>query len=152
MLALQCSWMAHADITTGLVLNYQFTEGSGTNIADASGTTLYEHVARHVAQIGDRPALLGESGYSCVGAVVGATWPAQARRLRELMPRQLFLVPGYGAQGATASDCAAAFKPDGTGAIVNASRSVLTAHRRKDLSGTDWRSAVATAARELAGD
>lgn len=122
------------------------------DLADASGVKLYEQVARHVAQLGERAELVGRCGYSCVGAVVGATWPEQSRRLRELMPRQLFLVPGYGAQGATAKDCAAAFKADGTGAIVNASRSVLTAHRRKDLASLDWRQAVATAAGELAAD
>jgi orotidine-5'-phosphate decarboxylase len=122
------------------------------DFTDASGKKLYELAAEQLARQGSRAELIGDSGYSCVGAVVGATWPAQARRLRELMPRQLFLVPGYGAQGATAKDCAAAFKDDGTGAIVNASRSVLLAHRRGDLAGMDWRQAIQQAARELADD
>ena len=66
------------------------------------------------------------------------------------MPRQIFLVPGYGAQGASAEDCAAAFRPDGTGAIVNASRSVIYAYHRPEFAGTDWRAAIARAARTFA--
>jgi orotidine-5'-phosphate decarboxylase len=69
-----------------------------------------------------------------------------------MMPRQLFLVPGYGAQGATAADCAAAFKPDGTGAIVNASRSVIFAYADKKYAGMDWKKAIDQAAREFAAD
>ncbi len=64
------------------------------------------------------------------GAVVGATWPDQARALRERMPHSLILVPGYGAQGATAEDCAASFLPGGRGAIVNASRSLICAYKK----------------------
>jgi orotidine-5'-phosphate decarboxylase len=84
--------------------------------------------------------------------VVGATYPDEARRLRVLMPQQIFLVPGYGAQGATAADCAAAFKPDGTGAIVNASRSVIFAHLDNRYAGLDWEKAVEQAARAFAQD
>jgi orotidine-5'-phosphate decarboxylase len=120
------------------------------DFADASGKKLYEHIAGIVAGIGDGPGLVGSRGYSCVGAVVGATYPAEARRLRELMPRQIFLVPGYGAQGATAADCAAAFKADGTGAIVNASRSVIYAFADKKYAGMDWKKVVEQAAKEFA--
>jgi orotidine-5'-phosphate decarboxylase len=120
------------------------------DFADAQGRPFYEHLAGHVARLGDGDGLLGECGYSCVGAVVGATYPQEARRLRTIMPKQLFLVPGYGAQGATAADCAAAFKPDGTGAIVNASRSVLYAHTR--YPEPDWKQAVEKAARQFAAD
>ena len=54
MLALQCSWMAHADITTGLVLNYQFNEGSGTNITDSSGNTNHAYLYNKGIQAGLR--------------------------------------------------------------------------------------------------
>jgi orotidine-5'-phosphate decarboxylase len=64
-----------------------------------------------------------------VGAVVGATYPEQGRRLRELMPHTWFLVPGYGAQGATAADVVECFDAQGRGAVVNASRSILFAYR-----------------------
>jgi orotidine-5'-phosphate decarboxylase len=116
------------------------------------GRKFYEHVARQVAALGDKPGLLGTSGYSCLGAVVAATYPEEARRLREIMPRQIFLVPGYGAQGATAADCAAAFRADGAGAIVNASRSVIYAYRKGPRAGKDWRGAIAAAARDFVAD
>ena len=120
------------------------------DFADASGRKFYEHIAEQVAAIGGGEGLVGESGYSCVGAVVGATYPDEARRLREIMPRQMFLVPGYGAQGATAADCAAAFRPDGTGAIVNAGRSVIYAYEKQ--ARTDWKQAIESAARAFAKD
>jgi orotidine-5'-phosphate decarboxylase len=119
------------------------------DFADAGGKKVFEHVAEMVAKIGGGEDLVGQRGYSCVGAVVGATYPQEARRLRELMPQQIFLVPGYGAQGASAQDCAAAFQ-DGAGAIVNASRSVLFAHESAQYAGMDWRKAVELAARKLA--
>ena len=124
--------------------------GAVQDFADAAGLTFYEHMAAQVAAAG--AGSVGASGYSCVGAVVGATYPAEARRLRQIMPRQIFLVPGYGAQGATAADCAAAFKDDGTGAIVNASRSVIFAYSRQDCTEPNWQQAVASAARALAKD
>jgi orotidine-5'-phosphate decarboxylase len=68
------------------------------------------------------------------------------------MPRQIFLVPGYGAQGASASDCAACFKDDGTGAIVNASRSVIYAHRQAQYAHLPWHKAVQQAAKAFAED
>jgi orotidine-5'-phosphate decarboxylase len=122
------------------------------DVQDAAGRPFYEHLAGQVAEIGHGEGLMGASGYSAVGAVVGATYPDEARRLRRIMPEQLFLLPGYGQQGATAEDCAAAFKPDGTGAIVNAARSVIYAHRRDEHAGKDWKTAVADAARDFATD
>ena len=121
------------------------------DMTDADGTKLFEHAADMVAGLGD-DSTVGKSGYSCVGAVVGATWPAEAAQLRERMPRQLILVPGYGAQGATAADCAASFKADGTGAIVNASRSVVYAFSTGQYAGRPWQEAVAEAAKAFAGD
>jgi len=126
--------------------------GAVQDFADASGKTLYEHLAGQVAGLGAEADLIGQRGYSCVGAVVGATYPDEAKRLRELMPRQIFLVPGYGAQGASAADCAAAFKPDGTGAIVNASRSVIYAFAAEPYAGMDFQGAVAAAAKAFAAD
>lgn len=122
------------------------------DITDADGKTLYEHMAELVAMLGNEEELIGSCGYSAVGAVVGATYPDEARKLRQLMPQQIFLVPGYGAQGATAADCTAAFAQDGMGAIVNASRSVLYAHRRDEYSHLSWQDAVASAARDFAAD
>lgn len=70
----------------------------------------------------------GQRGYRFVGAVIGATFPQQAERLRKLMPKSIFLVPGYGAQGGTAKDISVCFNPDGYGAIVNSSRGIIFAY------------------------
>lgn len=142
-----------APLSKGLFVLVRTSNPSGAvvqDFADAAGQKLYEHMAAQVRQIGQRADLVGECGYSCVGAVVGATWPAEARRLRELMPQQIFLVPGFGAQGATAEDCAASFKADGTGAIVNASRSVIFAYADKKYAGMDWKKAIEQAAGDFA--
>ncbi|MFC1810607.1 orotidine-5'-phosphate decarboxylase [Patescibacteria group bacterium] len=75
---------------------------------------------------------IGESGFNFVGAVVGATYPEQAAKLRELMPNSIFLVPGYGAQGGGTEDVKPCFKEDGTGAIVNSSRGITFAYEKDD--------------------
>ena len=93
---------------------------------------------------------LGRDGYSALGAVVGATHPDDAARLRDRMPQTLFLVPGYGAQGGGADDVIPTFNADGRGAIITASRSVIYAF--DDASGATWTDAVAHAARQLADD
>lgn len=104
------------------------SSGEFQDLPAQDGRPFYEHVAAKLRDWGQ--GLLGDTGYSCVGAVVGATYPAEAARLRELLPNTFFLVPGYGAQGATAADLAPAFDPRGYGAIVNASRSIITAHQK----------------------
>lgn len=91
-----------------------------------SGTTIYETVANLVNTWGEE--LIGENGYSSVGAVVGATYPTQIKELRNIMPKAYFLIPGYGAQGGKAEDIALGFK-DGLGGIVNASRSLSAAYK-----------------------
>jgi orotidine-5'-phosphate decarboxylase len=107
------------------------------------GGRVYETTAALVRALGEPHR--GRSGLSLVGAVVGATWPEQARRLREALPATPFLVPGYGAQGATADDVAVAFLPGARGAVVNASRSV-TFPVSKDPA-VPWRDLVVAAAR-----
>jgi len=87
----------------------------------------------------------GESGYGIVGAVVGATYPQQLVELREQMPNSILLVPGFGAQGGTASDVAGAFDENGLGAIINSSRGVIFAYEQEKyqaLAKEDWRLAV----------
>jgi orotidine-5'-phosphate decarboxylase len=111
------------------------------------GRSVAEAVAEMVAKIGGDAKYVGKSGYSLLGAVVGATKPEDARRLRTLMPQQMFLVPGYGAQGGSADDVRACFKDDGTGAIITASRSVIFAHEKN--TSDDWETAVEKAAVQL---
>ncbi len=88
-----------------------------------------------------------------VGAVVGATYPQHRAALRAAMPHTWFLIPGFGAQGGTAKDCAAAFDEQGLGAIVNSSRGIIFAHSRKDYAGrfgpARWQEAVEAATREM---
>ncbi len=115
---------------------------------------LFEHVGALVESWGENSR--GQNGYSCVGAVVGATWPEQAARLRALMPHTLFLVPGYGAQGATAADVARCFDAQGHGALVNASRSIIFAWRSsayaERYSESDYGAAAREAAQRMADD
>ena len=106
-----------------------------------------EAVHEHLAQLVESWAAqhIGpETNLSCVGAVVGATYPEEMKYLRTLMPHCPFLIPGYGAQGGTAQDAAHGFLPDGTGAIVNASRSIIYASSKKD-----WKDAATKAATEM---
>ncbi|MCM1227366.1 MAG: orotidine-5'-phosphate decarboxylase [Clostridium sp.] len=76
--------------------------------------------------------LIGEYGYSAVGAVVGATYPEQLTELRKALPHTMFLVPGYGAQGGGAKGIAGAFDENGLGAIVNSSRAVMCAYKNEE--------------------
>jgi len=137
----------------GLFVLVRTSNPGGAAIQDfegAGGKKFFLHMAEQVAQLGDGESLVGRCGYSCVGAVVGATYPDEARLLRQAMPRQVFLVPGYGAQGATADDCAAAFDAEGHGAIVNASRSVIYAFATN--TEVPWQKAIEQAARAFAAD
>jgi orotidine-5'-phosphate decarboxylase len=87
---------------------------------ETTGRPLYESIASMLHELGED--LVGESGYSSIGAVIGATFPEEGRRLRELMPRAQILVPGYGAQGGSAKAAAECFNDDGLGAVVSSSR------------------------------
>lgn len=88
---------------------------------------------------------MGDFGYSAVGAVVGATYPAQLKALREKLPHTFFLVPGYGAQGGGAKDVSYAFDKNGLGAIVNSSRAIMCAYQKE---GCDEREYAQAARRE----
>ena len=98
----------------------------------STGRPLYEKIAGVLNELGD--SLVGESGYSAVGAVIGATFPEEGRRLRELMPRAPILVPGYGAQGGSAQAAAECFNDDGLGAIVSSSRGITYDFGDPDIS------------------
>jgi orotidine-5'-phosphate decarboxylase len=120
-------------------------------LTDARGETVSERVASLVAGWAADDALIGKSGYSAVGAVVSPRDVAETRRLRALMPQSLFLVPGYGAQGVPANALTACFNPDGMGAIVNASRSVIFAYERAERA-VSWESSVEHACQALIAD
>jgi orotidine-5'-phosphate decarboxylase len=109
---------------------------------ECAGKPLYRHVAEAVGAWAAENA--GKTGYGDVGAVVGATHPEELALIRRWLPNVLFLVPGYGAQGGSAADIAAAFRDDGTGAIVNSSRGIIAAFQPDEPR---WEWAVENATR-----
>ena len=96
---------------------------------EVDGKPLYELVGSYVDKWGSE--CIGESGYSAVGAVVGATYPEMGKVLRKVMPKSYILVPGYGAQGGTADGLKPYFNEDGLGAIVNSSRGIICAYKQE---------------------
>lgn len=117
------------------------------------GMTVYETIASYLAQQASKD--IGKHGYSSIGAVVGATYPEQAARLRKIMPQSFFLVPGYGAQGAGSKEVLPCFNDDGLGAVVNASRSVIYAYEKTSsasCSRADFKVATRDAAIAMRDD
>jgi orotidine-5'-phosphate decarboxylase len=111
----------------------------------ADGRAVAEAVADMVEDLG--ATRCGTHGRSQLGAVVGATKPADGAALRARMPRTVMLVPGYGAQGGTLEDIRPLFGESGHDAVVTASRSVIYAF---DAADRDWASSVARAAESFA--
>jgi orotidine-5'-phosphate decarboxylase len=107
-----------------------------------AGRPLFYHVAEAVSTWTCEN--LGQCGFGDVGAVIGATGPEELSALRLLLPQSMFLVPGYGAQGATAADCAGAFREDGLGAVINSSRGIIFAFGPQE---TGWEARVEAATR-----
>jgi len=116
-------------------LQSRTTDGSEHSIADL--------VADEIQRLCE--ASVGQSGYGNVGAVVGATYPEQLAHLRAKMKRSILLVPGFGAQGGSAADVAAAFDENGTGAVINSSRGVIFAYEQEkyqSVAAKSWQDAV----------
>jgi orotidine-5'-phosphate decarboxylase len=111
----------------------------------SNGRPLWQQVAELVREWGED--LVGETGFSAVGAVVGATHPRAVGEARRLMPQSVLLLPGVGAQGATPADVARAFTSGPASALVAVSRSVLYASRE---AGGDWRAAAGAEAARTA--
>ncbi len=110
---------------------------------------VYRHVAGWVRAWSDETR--GQAGYGAVGAVVGGTAGEQIAELRAAMPGLWLLIPGYGAQGATAAEIAAAFDSNGLGALVNNSRGILSP--ATSASGSvSWEQAVAAALKQMIDD
>ena len=120
-----------------------------------SGKTVYETMGEFCEHWGE--SVMGKYGYSGVGAVVGATYPAQLGEMREKAPHTFFLVPGYGAQGGTAADVAGMFDKQGSGAIVNSSRGIIGAWKKsgkysESMTADEALDLVASSARQAALD
>lgn len=121
------------------------------DVVSADGPPLYVRVAEFVER--QAASTCSASGYGCVGAVVGATYPQQLAELRAAMPHAWLLIPGYGAQGGSAADVAAGFDAQGLGALVNSSRAIIFAHARTEYreryGDALWQRAVEAATREM---
>lgn len=117
---------------------------------DMEGKPLYARVCEMMQQWGE--GLDTACGYNEVGAVVGATYPEEQKIIRQLLPKSYFLVPGYGAQGATAKDIANAFNTDGLGAIVNSSRGIMCAWQKTGKNGEDYKEAARAEAIRMRDD
>jgi orotidine-5'-phosphate decarboxylase len=134
----------------GLFVLVHTSNAGAADIQEAAmsdGAPVWRHVATLVGAWGED--LIGECGLSNVGAVVGATYPREIGEARRTMPQAVLLLPGVGAQGATPADVARAFTHGPASALVNASRSVIYAHRGSE---DDWRTAAAREAARLAGE
>ena len=126
---------------------------SGVELQDMkleNGKTVYMQMAELVEKWGADN--VGVSGFSRVGAVVGATYPEQARELRAAMPHTFFLVPGYGAQGGGADGAVAGFDSRGCGGIVNSSRGIICAYKQEKYKGMTPADAAYAAAVDMRED
>lgn len=119
----------------GIFVLVKTSNPSGREIQDliAGGKPVYEHTAALVSKWGE--SAMGENGYSRVAAVVGATYKEQGEELRKKMPHTFFLIPGYGAQGASGDDIKGYFDRDGKGCIVNSSRGIIAAYKKDGRYG-----------------
>lgn len=111
------------------------------------GKPLYQHVGEAVGAWAAEN--VGACGFGDVGAVVGATHPAELALVRQWIPHVLFLVPGYGAQGGSAADVAVGFRADGAGAVINSSRGITACFKPDEPR---WEDAIERATRETIRD
>lgn len=129
--------------------------GAGTfqDISDGKDM-LFARVSHTVEELAERTS--GGQAYGCVGAVVGATYPDELKRLRSMMPHTPLLIPGYGSQGGTAEDVASAFDSQGLGALINNSRGINFAFRTPDyrdqFGESHWEAATEAATRKMIAD
>jgi orotidine-5'-phosphate decarboxylase len=135
---------AAAAAAAGCFVLVRTSNPGAAELQDEGDPPLHERLAELVSELG--AGHVGDCGLSLVGAVTGATQPDLLARLRELMPRAVFLLPGVGAQGGRIEDLGAAFTPHPAAGLVTASRSIVDAHTDRGGSPAD---AAAAAAEEL---
>ena len=122
----------------GIFVLVKTSNPSGAEIQNMildNGTPMYEYVGGLVEKWGE--STVGKYGYSAVGAVVGATHPTEAARLRQVLPHTFFLIPGYGAQGGNAEMLKSCFAANGLGGVVNNSRGILCAYKKNGGTYTE---------------
>jgi len=151
-------WVKAAEAAdAGLFVLVRTSNPGAADLQDlpVDGIPLFERVAGLLAPFAGRLAG-GETGWSSLGAVLGATWPDQAHAVRERLPRSLFLVPGYGAQGAAAAEALAGFVPGPggrlEGGLVSSSRGLLFPPGSDTEDASAWERAIDQALDRAAGE
>ncbi len=122
----------------GLFLLLKTSNPSSKEIQDLKlqdGRPLYMTIADHILNIS--AGTLGESNYSFIGAVVGATFPEEAAKLRNKLPHTIFLVPGFGVQGGKAEDMENFFDANGNGALISSTRGIIYSYTKKKKNWKD---------------
>ena len=126
------------------------SSGEFQNLKLDNGQYVYEKMGELVSEWGKDS--IGMYGYSEVGAVVGATHPEEAARLRAQLPHTFFLIPGYGAQGGSAEMLKVCFDKNGLGGVVNSSRGIICAYRDQRYSGMNYAEAARAACIDMQQD
>ncbi len=126
------------------------SSGEFQNLKLDNGQYVYEKMGELVSEWGKDS--IGMYGYSEVGAVVGATHPEEAGRLRAQLPHTFFLIPGYGAQGGSAEMLKVCFDKNGLGGVVNSSRGIICAYRDQRYSGMNYAEAARAACIDMQQD
>ncbi len=101
------------------------SSGELQDLEVGGGSEVYTEMTKLIERWGKEN--IGENGYSNIGAVVGATYPEEAKKLRETFQKVLFLMPGYGTQGAKAETLVNGFDSNGRGAIINSGSGITYA-------------------------
>lgn len=101
-----------------------------------SDKTISQRIADWILEANQKT--IGSCGLGLLGAVVGATHPEHLKNLRKNMPKSIFLIPGYGAQGGKPEDLSVGFNAPFTGAVVNASRALFSSLHgtKEEMSNT----------------
>lgn len=126
------------------------SSGELQNLKLESGECLYERMGKLVEEWGKD--CIGKYGYSDVGAVVGATHPEEAAKLRSELKHTFFLIPGYGAQGGNAQMLKCCFDERGLGGIVNNSRGIICAYKKPQYRGMSYAEAARAACIDMQQD
>ncbi|MFL2813810.1 MAG: orotidine-5'-phosphate decarboxylase [Candidatus Puniceispirillales bacterium] len=99
---------------------------------------------------------LGKFGYSDIGVVVGATQPKEAKLVRKILPKSLFLIPGFGAQGANSSEALSGLILKNRiyeGGLINSSRSILFPKDSYDLNHSlKWKEKIVSALKKTTNE
>ncbi|MDE7329788.1 MAG: orotidine-5'-phosphate decarboxylase [Clostridia bacterium] len=126
------------------------SSGELQNLKLENGKFIYEQMGDLVEEWGKDS--IGKYGYSEVGAVVGATHPEEAERLRKRLKNTFFLIPGYGAQGGSAQMLKVCFDKNGLGGVVNSSRGIICAYKDARYSGMNYAEAARAACIDMQQD